>query len=404
MRFILAVLAIIFSVCTAEVYLSENFGAGWKDRWVQAKKEGLGVFEEASTGGIKTSQDAKFYDLSTKFGKVFNTDGKDLVLQFNLNYKQDIDCGGGYIKFLYEGLNQENFDGSSEYGIMFGPDVCGSTKKVHLILNYNGKNVDWKKTNNVGALSDTNAHVYTAIIKSDGSYEVLIDGEKKESGTLLEDWPLLAPKTIDDPSAKKPADWVDEKEIVDPNDKKPEDWDVPKTIADPNAKKPDDWDEEEDGKWEPPQVTNPEYRGEYSPKMIPNPAYKGEWKPNQIPNPDFKEDPSIGKYKLAFAGIDVWQVKSGTIFNNILVTDSVEEAKKARDEILEKNKQDKAVAEEEKKAEEAKKAAEAEKAKEAAKDFEKEKSSEDELTKLAKEKAEQLKQEAGSDDDKKDEL
>jgi calreticulin len=287
---------------------------------------------------------------------------------------------------------------------MFGPDVCGSTKKVHLILNYKGKNVDWTKTNNVAALSDTNAHVYTAIIHPDLTYELLIDGEKKESGNVLEDWPLLAPKTIDDPSAKKPADWVDEKEIVDPNDKKPADWDVPKTIPDPAAKKPDDWDEEEDGKWEPPQITNPEYRGEYSSKMIPNPAYKGEWKPNQIPNPDFKEDSSIGKYTLAFAGIDIWQVKSGTIFNNILVTDSVEEAKKARDEVLAQNQKDKESAEAQKKEEDAKKEAEAAKAQEAAKDFEKSKDSEDELAKLAKEKAEQLKKEAGDDSEKKDEL
>lgn len=38
------------------------------------------------------------------------------------------------------------------------------------------------------------------------------------------------------------------------------DWDKPETIPDPDAKKPDDWDEEMDGEWEPPMVTNPDYK------------------------------------------------------------------------------------------------------------------------------------------------
>jgi calreticulin len=34
----------------------------------------------------------------------------------------------------------------------------------------------------------------------------------------------------------------------------------------------------------------------------------------------------VGHYKIGFLGIDIWQVKSGTIFDDILVTDSEEEA------------------------------------------------------------------------------
>jgi len=90
---------------------------------------------------------------------------------------------------------------------------------------------------------------------------------KKESGKLSEDWDFLLPKTIPDPNAKKPSDWVDTKEILDPNDKKPDDWDTqPKTVSDPNAKKPSDWNEDEDGKWEAPQIPNPDYRGEWTQK------------------------------------------------------------------------------------------------------------------------------------------
>lgn len=39
-----------------------------------------------------------------------------------------------------------------------------------------------------------------------------------------------------------------------------QDWDKPENIPDPDAKKPDDWDEEMDGEWEPPMVTNPDYK------------------------------------------------------------------------------------------------------------------------------------------------
>lgn len=39
-----------------------------------------------------------------------------------------------------------------------------------------------------------------------------------------------------------------------------QDWEKPETIPDPDAKKPDDWDEDMDGEWEPPMITNPEYK------------------------------------------------------------------------------------------------------------------------------------------------
>lgn len=42
------------------------------------------------------------------------------------------------------------------------------------------------------------------------------------------------------------------------------DWDKPENIPDPDAKKPDDWDDEMDGEWEPPMITNPDYKVSYS--------------------------------------------------------------------------------------------------------------------------------------------
>lgn len=43
------------------------------------------------------------------------------------------------------------------------------------------------------------------------SYQILIDGEEKKSGSLFEDFspPFNPPKEIDDPEDTKPEDWVD---------------------------------------------------------------------------------------------------------------------------------------------------------------------------------------------------
>ena len=96
--------------------------------------------------GIQTSEDARFYGLSAKFDKPFSNEGKPLVIQFTVKHEQEIDCGGGYVKVFGSDLDQKDMHGDSPYKIMFGPDICGySTKKVHVIFNYKGKNLLTKK-------------------------------------------------------------------------------------------------------------------------------------------------------------------------------------------------------------------------------------------------------------------
>jgi len=168
-------------------------------------------------------------------------------------------------------------------------------------------------------------------------------------------------------------------------------------------KKPDDWNEEDDGKWEPAQIPNPEYKGEYVPKMIPNPAYKGEWKADDIPNPEFTEDKNVAKYKdFSAVGIDVWQVKAGTIFDDILITDSVEEAEKVRAELLEKLAAEKKLFDAQEETKRQKEEAERKEQEEKSKAAAAEAKPEEDLEKLAREKAEQLKSE--SKEESKDEL
>merc|ERR1719238_198389 len=110
-----------------------------------------------------------------------------------------------------------------------------------------------------------------------------------------------------------------------------------KKIADPAAKKPEgyddipeDWDEEEDGEWEAPQIDNPEYKGEWKAPMIDNPEYKGVWVHDQVPNPDYVDDKELYAFEdFGAIGIDICQVKSGSVFDDILISDDVADAEAA---------------------------------------------------------------------------
>merc|ERR1712146_883776 len=114
---------------------------------------------------------------------------------------------------------------------------------------------------------------------------------------------------IDDKNDKKPSDWVDEEMMDDPEDKKPEGYDdIPKEIADPDATKPDDWDED-DGEWEAPMIDNPNY----DEKLVTFP-------------------------ELTHVGFELWTVNNGTIFDNIYVGDSIEEANALAKETSDKTK------------------------------------------------------------------
>jgi len=330
------------AVVGAEVYFEESFDGDWSSRWTPGFPSGkeMGKWDvtpgkwfvdEEVNKGLATTEDMRFHSISAKMDKVASSKGKDIVLQFSAKYEahQYAFCGGGYIKLLPDGLKQATFGGDDEYHVMFGPDLCGyDVSHIHLIFNHKGKNL--LKTEKISLeYSDKNeyTHLYTAVIKPDGTYEVFFDLESKAKGKLVDDWDFPKP-TIDDPEDKKPKDWVDETQIDDPEDKKPEGWDdIPSQIPDPDATKPEDWDDEDDGEWEPPLIDNPDFKGEWSAKKIDNPAYIGEWKPAQIANKDFEEGVQLAAYDSMYVGYELWIVNNGTIFDNILVTDDFEYAK-----------------------------------------------------------------------------
>merc|ERR1712167_493261 len=90
------------------------------------------------------------------------------------------------------------------------------------------------------------------------------------------------------------------------------------------GEKPEDWDDEDDGEWEAPTIANPEY--------------KGVWVHPEIDNPEFKEDPTLHEFTFGGLGFELWQTKAGSLFDNIIITDSWDEAKKFGEDTWQKDK------------------------------------------------------------------
>jgi len=348
----LALLSALAAPATADIYLQEQFNdEGWVKRWTESTKwkpkAEMGAWKHTAgkfyadekDKGIQTSEDARFYGISAPLEKTFTSGKKPLVIQYTVKHEQSLDCGGAYIKVLPGGkkFDAAGFGGDTKYGVMFGPDICGSSnKKTHVILDYEGKDDALLIKKEIPCESDTSSHLYTLVLRPDNTFEVRVDDKTVREGKLEDEFDFLPPKEIEDPAQSKPDDWVDDKMMADPESKKPEGWDdIPEEISDPDAVKPDDWDDEDDGEWEPPMIDNPEYKGEWKPKMIDNPDYKGPWVHPMIPNPEYKYDDNMHKVcrnGCTHVGFELWQVKSGTIFDDIIITDSLDEAKKFAEE------------------------------------------------------------------------
>merc|ERR1712048_1528399 len=227
--------------------------------------------------------------------------------------------------------------------------------------HYSKKDTNLLINKDIPVQNDKITHLYTLVIRPDNTFEVFTDNMSVRSGNLDDEFDFLEPKQIKDPSVTKPKDWVDQKKIPDPNDQKPDGHgDIPEEIPDPDARKPEDWDDEDDGEWEAPMIDNPAYEGPWSPKMIDSPDFKGPWEHPMIPNPDYVYDSSmyaVCAKGCTHIGFELWQVKSGTIFDDIIVTDGLKEAQEFaevtyfRKKDGEKKMEEKANEEEKKKAE-----------------------------------------------------
>ncbi|KFY58743.1 hypothetical protein V497_04663 [Pseudogymnoascus sp. VKM F-4516 (FW-969)] len=375
----------------------EQFTDDWEKRWKpsHAKKDmkGSDVDEEwAYVGewaveephvfkgiegdkGLVVKNAAAHHAISAKFPKPIENKGKTLVVQYEVKLQNGLECGGAYLKLLRDNkaLHQEEFSNSSPYVIMFGPDKCGHTNKVHFIVNhknpktgeYEEKHMNSPPTAQISKTSE----LYTLIVHPNNTFAIRQNGKQVKEGSLLEDFtPSFNPeKEIDDPKDSKPDTWVEEARIADPDAKKPEDWDeeapfeivdeeavMPadwleteaQVIPDPEAVKPEDWDDEEDGDWIAPSIpnpkcedasgcgpwskpmkSNPEYKGKWVAPLIDNPAYKGVWAPRKIKNPNYYEDKKPSNLEpMGAIGFEIWTMQNDILFDNIYIGHSIADA------------------------------------------------------------------------------
>uniref|UniRef100_A0A3P8PIG0 Calmegin n=1 Tax=Astatotilapia calliptera TaxID=8154 RepID=A0A3P8PIG0_ASTCA len=384
-------------VPTGDVYFAETFDDGSLDRWQLsktvkedadgdvAKYDGKWAVEQLKENkvpgdqGLVLKSRAKHHAISAMLDKPFVFKDEPLVIQYEVNFQDGIDCGGAYIKLLSDtgSLNLEQFHDRTPYTIMFGPDKCGEDYKLHFIFRHkNPLNRDMEEKHAKRAdvdlkkfYTDKKTHLYTLLLNPDNSYELFIDQSSVSRGNLLEDMvpPVNPPKEIDDPNDSKPDDWDERAKIPDPEAVKPDDWDEDapakiedpdalkpegwlddesEFVPDPNAEKPEDWDEEMDGEWEAPQIpnpacetapgcgvwkrpmiNNPQYKGKWKAPLVDNPNYQGVWKPRKILNPDYFED--LQPFRMTpfkALGLELWSMTSDIYFDNFIITSHKEVA------------------------------------------------------------------------------
>ncbi|KAH9129569.1 hypothetical protein LEN26_005448 [Aphanomyces euteiches] len=291
--------------------------------------------------GLVMDAKAQHYAFGKMLPEPFVLDGtkKSLVVQYQVKYPRLVECAGTYMKLLRAtpGLNLSQLNDSTPFSIMFGPDKCDKTNKVHFIFNHENPKthvIEQKELEVSPEMkNDRSSHVYTlAIHDADNTFEMYADLKLIKNGSLytLFKPPVLLPREIDDPTDEKPQTWEETEFIPDPNAKKPDDWDesAPKTIPNPEFKKPEDWDDATQGPWRQPRMTNPAYRGKWTPPMIENPDFVGEWEPRKIPNPDFFEDDHAARMApIGAIAFEVWTMTENIQIDNIWLGYDLEAAK-----------------------------------------------------------------------------
>jgi len=97
-------LGLFIAAVTAKVWYKETFDDSYTSRWVESSwKKSSGEAgkwghsagpwwggDKDAAKGLETTQDAKFYAISSKFPQHFSNEGKDLVIQFSVKFPQKL--------------------------------------------------------------------------------------------------------------------------------------------------------------------------------------------------------------------------------------------------------------------------------------------------------------------------
>uniref|UniRef100_A0A671RGB1 Calnexin-like n=1 Tax=Sinocyclocheilus anshuiensis TaxID=1608454 RepID=A0A671RGB1_9TELE len=121
-----------------QAYFAEAFDAGALDRlgeWVIEESRELRLL---GNRGLVLKSPGEHHAISAYLKKTYHFTDKPLCLQYEVFFPKGVDCGGAYIKLLShsDDLCLSRFSDATPYTIMFGPDKCGSSHKIHFIFRH----------------------------------------------------------------------------------------------------------------------------------------------------------------------------------------------------------------------------------------------------------------------------
>jgi calnexin len=309
--------------------------------------------------------------ISTLLSPPISPNSETFIVQYEVRATRNLTCSGAYIKLF----SQPDFDPSqlsneTRHAFMFGPDVCADKNRLAFYFYHTdpttGRSVEKGLVGTTRVPKDSLNHLYTLVLRQNGSLCVYIDGEIAQSMLFNNSFvpPIVPPLRIPDPSFSKPADW-DDREFVDddsiprpvfedkfaiPDPAKftpPPGWliDEPPFIPDPSVERPADWDDDLFGEWKHPAIPNPKCKsapgcGPYSAPLIANPRhqdnyvhpriknakYRGAWQAPVIDTPDYFYDPEpyMRWPNITGIGFELWTVDGEIGFNNVLLANDEE--------------------------------------------------------------------------------
>jgi len=138
----------------------EQFTGDWAQRWTPSeatKKTPVGgetfsyvgkwEVEEPSVSvlegdlGLVAKSKAAHHAISAPLATPLDFKKEPLVVQYEVKYQKGGNCGGGYVKLLEEGFQDEGkeFSDTTPWVVMFGPDLtCPGTKVCNVRAVYKG--------------------------------------------------------------------------------------------------------------------------------------------------------------------------------------------------------------------------------------------------------------------------
>ena len=129
--------------------------------------------------GLLLPREAQRYAAAASLGSVVSlSDDEPLIIAYEVTLQQGLECGGAYIKMFDETVVIDAVSPASPYTLMFGPDKCGGSGKVHLIFRVrNPIDGTVEEKHMIGADKmdgkwDNLVHLYVLKLQGNGTFEV----------------------------------------------------------------------------------------------------------------------------------------------------------------------------------------------------------------------------------------